>query len=103
VVTIIDRDMTPVILKDGYVYSNTRTDGIRGQYLTTHSYMSSWRGANDSDEGNLRYFLQNLACHRYEEALEVARISQKFSQQFFETVGKQCLKFVELELAEIAF
>ena len=79
VVTIIDRDMTPVILKDGYVYSNTRTDGIRGQYLTTHSYMSSWRGANDSDEGNLRYFLQNLACHKYEEALEVARISQKFS------------------------
>jgi len=30
VVTMIDKDMKPVILKDGYVYSNTRADGIRG-------------------------------------------------------------------------
>ena len=57
VVTTIDKDMKPVILKDGYVYSNTGVDGIRGQYLTTHSYLNQWRGENDSDEGNLRYFL----------------------------------------------
>ena len=42
--------------------------------------MSSWRGENDSDEGNLRYFLQNLATHRFEECLDVARMSNKFSQ-----------------------
>jgi len=30
IVTHIDNDMKPVILKDGYVYSNTRADGIRG-------------------------------------------------------------------------
>jgi len=30
VVTQIDKDMKPMILKDGYVYSNTRADGIRG-------------------------------------------------------------------------
>ena len=103
VVTIIDKDMTPVILSDGYIYSSTRADGIRGQYLTTHSYMNQWRGQNDSDEGHLRYFLQNLAAHKYEDAIEVARVSNKFSQQFFECLGKQCLKFVELEIAEIAF
>jgi len=40
VVTLIDKDMTPVILSDGYIYSSTRVDGIRGQYLTTHSYMN---------------------------------------------------------------
>ena len=95
--------MKPVILKDGYVYSNTRADGIRGQYLTTHSYMNQWRGENDSNEGHLRYFLQNLASHRYEEAIEVARVANRFSQQFFEVLGKQCLKYVELEFAEIAF
>ena len=103
VVTHIDNDMKPVILKDGYVYSNTRADGIRGQYLTTHSYMNQWRGENDSDEGNLRYFLQNLACHKFEEAIEVARVANRFSQQYFEVLGKQCLKYIELELAEISF
>mgnify|MGYP001479849279 CR=1 FL=1 len=35
--------------------------------------------------------------------MEVARASQRFSQQFFEVVGKQCLKFIDLENAEIAF
>jgi len=44
IVTYIDNDMKPIILKDGFVYSHARTDGIRGQFLTTHSYMNSWRG-----------------------------------------------------------
>ena len=65
--------------------------------------MNQWRGENDSNEGHLRYFLQNLASHRYEEAIEVARVANRFSQQFFEVLGKQCLKYVELEFAEIAF
>ena len=103
IVTYIDNDMQPIVLKDGFVYSHARADGIRGQYLTTHSYMNSWRGVNDTDEGNLRYFLQNLAAHRYNDCMEVARASQRFSQQFFEVVGKQCLKYIELDTAEIAF
>ena len=65
--------------------------------------MSSWRGENDSDEGNLRYFLQNLAAHRFEECLDVARVSHKFSQSFYEVIGKQYLKYVELNIAELAF
>jgi len=44
VVTFLDKDLKPIILKSGFVYSYARSDGIRGQYLTTHSYMSSWRG-----------------------------------------------------------
>jgi len=103
VVTYIDKDLKPIILKSGFVYSHARTDGIRGQYLTTHSYMNSWRGDNDTDEGNLRYFLQNIASHRYQDCMEVARVSKKFSQQFFEVIGKQCLKYVDLKRAEIAF
>jgi hypothetical protein len=30
VITIIDKDLKPLILKGGYVYSHARTDGIRG-------------------------------------------------------------------------
>lgn len=65
--------------------------------------MNSWRAQNDSDEGHLRYFLQNLAAHRYADCMEVARTSQKLGQTFFEIIGKQCLKYVELEIAETAF
>lgn len=45
VITIIDKDLKPLILKGGYVYSHARTDGIRGQYLTTHNMISNWSGA----------------------------------------------------------
>jgi hypothetical protein len=57
VVTYIDKDLKPIILKGGFVYSYARSDGVRGQYLTTHSYVNSWRAQNDTDEGHLRYFL----------------------------------------------
>lgn len=103
VVTYIDKDLKPIILKGGFVYSYSRTDGIRGQYLTTHSYMNSWRAQNDSDEGHLRYFLQNLAAHRYADCMEVARTSHKLGQTFFEVIGKHCLRYVELDIAETAF
>ena len=64
--THYDRDLKPIILKGGFVYSHARGgDGVRGQYLSTHSYMSNWRGESDSDEGHLRYFLQSLALNRY--------------------------------------
>ena len=79
VVTAFDTDLKPIILKDGYVYSQARADGIRGMYLITHSYMNSWRGANDNDEGHLRYFLQNLACCRYTECMRVANACPKFA------------------------
>lgn len=57
VITYVDKDLKPIILKGGFVYSHARTDGIRGQYLTTYSYINSWRGPQESDEGHLRYFL----------------------------------------------
>ena len=103
VVTYIDKDLKPIILKGGFVYSYAKSDGIRGQFLTTHSYVSSWRAQNDTDEGHLRYFLQSLAAHRFNECMEVARTSTKFNQQFFEVIGKHCLRYVELEIAETAF
>lgn len=86
--TYYDRDLKPIVLKGGFVYSSARGDGVRGQYLSTHSYMSNWRGESDSDEGHLRYFLQSLALNRYSQCIEVARTAKKFSIQFFEALGK---------------
>jgi WD repeat-containing protein 19 len=102
-VTFVDRDLKPLILKGGFVYSHARSDGIRGQYLQTHSYLNSWRGPSDSDEGHLRYFLQNLALQKYSNCVEVSKVSLKHSLAFFECLGKQCLKFIDLHYAETAF
>lgn len=33
IVTFLDRDLKPLILKNGFVFSSARSDGIRGQYL----------------------------------------------------------------------
>lgn len=88
VVTYYDRDLKPLILKNGFVYSSARSDGIRGQFLQTHSYINSWKGPDDNDEGHLRYFLQNLALHRYQNCIEVAKVCLKYSLQFFECLGK---------------
>ena len=103
VVTYVDKDLKPIILKGGFLYSYARTDGIRGQYLTTHSYINNWRGLQDTDEGHLRFFLQNLAIHRYNACIEVAKTCLRYSQVFFEALGKQCLKYMELQIAETAF
>ena len=40
VITYVDRDLKPFILKNGFVYSHAKSDGIRGQYLQTHSYIN---------------------------------------------------------------
>ena len=103
VITYVDKDLKPIILKGGFVYSHAKTDGIRGQFLTTHSYINSWRGAQETDEGHLRYFLQCLAIQRYHSCMDAARTCLRYSQVFFEALGKQCLKYIDLEAAEVAF
>jgi hypothetical protein len=45
IVTYLDRDLKPLILKNGFVFSSAASDGIRGQYLQTHSTLNSWKGA----------------------------------------------------------
>jgi WD repeat-containing protein 19 len=72
-VTFVDRDLKPLILKSGFVYSSSKQDGIRGQFLQTHTSLSQWRGPNDTEEGHLRYFLQNLALKKYDNCLESAK------------------------------
>lgn len=35
--------------------------------------------------------------------MQVAKACPKFASQFYEVIGRQCLKYIELEMAEIAF
>ena len=102
-VTYLDRDLKPLILKNGFVYSHAISEGITGQFLQTHSSINSWRGEQETDEGHLRYFLQCLALNKYQNCINVAKACQKLQLQFFEVLGKHCLKNLELFYAETAF
>lgn len=72
-VTYLDRDLKPLILKNGFVYSHAISEGITGQFLQTHSSINSWRGDQETDEGHLRYFLQCLALNKYQNCINVAK------------------------------
>lgn len=63
--TKISDDINPIVLKSGYIYSYSKSEGMKGDFLSTHSYISSWRGQNDTKEGHINYFLQNLVIHRF--------------------------------------
>lgn len=41
--------------------------------------------------------------HRYTQCMDAARTCVRYSQQFFEVLGKTCLKYLELQSAESAF
>lgn len=70
--TKIGKDSNPIMLKSGYVYTHSPAEGVRGEYLSTHSYISSWRGHNDTEDGHLTYFLQNIAIQRFGECFNAA-------------------------------
>ena len=102
--TKISKDWNPIMLKNGYVYTHSPAEGVRGEYLSTHSYISSWRGHNDTEDGHLTYFLQNIAIQKFSECFNAAWIVEvELGQQLFEALGKYALKNVELLHAENAF
>lgn len=104
VVTKISDDLNPIILKSGYIYSHSKSEGMKGDYLSSHSYISSWRGQNDSEEGHTAYFLQNLAIHRFAQCFEVAAVCDKtLANQMYETLAKFALKNIDIDTAETAF
>lgn len=102
--TKIHRDLLPITLKKGYVYTHSPAEGIRGEFMATHSYMSSWRGSSDTEDGHLNYFLQNMAIQNFAECFNVAAVVEdELAQQMYDSLGKYALKNVELLHAENAY
>mmetsp|Transcript_32681 Transcript_32681/g.37309 ORF Transcript_32681/g.37309 Transcript_32681/m.37309 type:complete len:442 (-) Transcript_32681:811-2136(-) len=102
--TKINKELNPIMLRNGYVYAHSPAEGIRGEYLSTHSYISSWRGHNDTEDGHITYFLQNIAIQRFSECFNAASIvDEELGLQLYEALGKYALKNVELPHAENAF
>ena len=103
VMTTIELGLKPIILRNGYIYCHSKSEGIRGQYLATHSYINNWHGATETDEGHYRCFLQNLALSRFSPCFQVAKTCGRYSVKFFEVLGKQALKSLELDISARAY
>lgn len=101
IITLLDKDVKPLILSNGYLHCFTQMGNVQGQYLASHSYIPSWKGSEDSTEGNYRFFLQNLMLHRYSFCLESAEYLKE--NYLFEVLGRKCLQALEFNVAIRAF
>jgi WD repeat-containing protein 19 len=77
-------------------------EGMKGMYLPTHSVIETWR-ETDTEETHLRYYMQNIALKRFKDCFRVIPLVRKYAAQLYELLGRQCLKHLELELAERAY
>lgn len=59
--------------------------------------MNAYRGADDNNEGHFRYFLQNLALHKFANSHKAA-LSLK-NPKLFDTFGRKCLENLEFDVA----
>ncbi len=100
-VTILDRGSKPLSLVNGFLKVFTSTGTIQGQNLTSHSYLGSYKMAEDNKEGHFRYFLQNLSLNKFNNCL-VASVYLD-SPAIYESLGRRALAFVELDVALKAF
>ena len=101
IVTLLDKDVKPLILSNGYLHCFTQVGSVQGQYLASHSYVPNWKGSDDTTEGNYRFFLQNLMLHRYSFCLEAAGYLKE--TYLFEALGRKCLQALDFNVALRAF
>ena len=74
----LESGMKPLIIKNGYLFCLSKTEGLKGFYLPTHSAIENWKGTLDSEENHIRCFLQAIALNRFQTCLNVAKSANIF-------------------------
>lgn len=69
--------------------------------MASHSFLNSYKGIDDTQEGHFRYYLQNMALLRYANAL-IAAVNMK-NVKLIDILGRKCLENMELDVAVKAF
>ncbi|EAR82687.2 WD40 repeat protein (macronuclear) [Tetrahymena thermophila SB210] len=95
--TILDRGVKPLTLSNGLLKCFTPSGSINGQNLTSHSYLGSYKGRDDTDQGHYRFFLQNLQLHKYNNCLIAAQFLH--NAVLYKELGRKALEFVDLDVA----
>jgi len=101
-VTIIEKGQKPLVLFNGALFCHNQVQGnVKGNFLSSHTYINQWRGRSDSQEGHYRYFLQSLSLKRFQQCFNV---SEKLGGvKIPEILGKLSLENLDLETAEKAY
>jgi WD repeat-containing protein 19 len=63
----------------------------------SHSFLNSYKGADDIQEGHFRYFLQNLALFKFANSLKAACNLKNL--KIYDTLGRKCLENLEFDVA----
>ena len=72
VTTVLEKGLQALSIVNGLLKCYTLTGSVQSQYLASHSYLNSYKGADDNYEGHFRYYLQNIALMKYANALVAA-------------------------------
>ena len=100
--TMMEKGQKPLLVNKGVVFCHSEATGtVKGNFLSSHTYLSQWRGKNDSSEGHYKYFLQNLVLKRFNSCYHVAEKLGAVKIQ--EILGKMALQNLDLEVAERAY
>jgi len=101
-ITLMEKGHKPLLLNNGLLYCYSQSEGmVKGNYLSSHSYLTQWRGRSDVSEGHYKYFLQNLAIKRFHQCFLAA---EKLAvPSIADSLGQLALQSLDLEIAEKAF
>lgn len=101
-ITMLEKGLKPLLLSKGVVFCHSESSGtVKGNFLSSHTYLSLWRGKNDTPEGHYKYFLQNLALKRFNHCYHVAE--KLGTVKIPEVLGKLALQNLDLDVAERAY
>lgn len=101
-ITVIEKGNKPILLFNGILFCLNESQGnVKGNFLSSHTYLSQWRGRSDSPEGHYKYFLQNLILKRFQQCYLVAE--KLAGVKIPEVLGNMALQNLDLEVAERAY
>ena len=101
-VTMLDKGNKPLLVNKGVVFCHSESTGtVKGNFLSSHTYLNQWRGKSDTPEGHYKYFLQCLVLKRFNQCYHVAE--KLGGVKIPEILGKIALQNLDLEVAERAY
>ncbi|CAD8171970.1 unnamed protein product [Paramecium pentaurelia] len=100
-ITELEKGIQALSLTNGTLKCFTMTRNVIGQPLISHSYLKQYKGADDTNDGHFRYFLQNLALFKFSNAYK-AVVNLK-NLKLFDTFGRRCLENLEFDVAQKSF
>ena len=105
ITTNLEVNSFPFYLSNGNVsYFVKSNKQIKSLILSSHYWLFNWRANGDSEDGHKKYFIQNLQIGNYKNSMKSAQyLSEKDQIDYYERLGRESLKNLNIEIAEEAF